>query len=313
MSNSTTISPRPGRDLRVVEQFLHDELLESLPSHYDRAALLQAEMATYVIHQTVTYDYSRPVRDLSQRLVILPRFRHGDQRRAAYRFDVRTHGDDMVGAARVATRADRFGNTVVHANVPAIEQTIEFRTRAVLVRAPAVARAAPWTSTAPSITRMTNPDAAIEAAARSVERVRDVFETADAISDLVRSSFEYAHDVTTVRTTAAQAWQLRRGVCQDMAHVMIAMCSTLGICARYVSGHLLGDGASHAWVEVYDPNRQQVVAIDPTHRRRTDLRYVTTAVGRDYRDVAPTSGSYHGHGSHGTLHVDKRIRLAELG
>ena len=93
---------------------------------------------------------------------------------------------------------------------------------------------------------------------------------------------------------------------------MIAMCTSLGISSRYVSGHLVGDGASHAWTEVFDPARQAVVAIDPTHRRRTDLRYITTATGRDYRDVAPTSGTYTGHGSRGTLRMRKIIRLAEV-
>ncbi len=63
----------------------------------------------------------------------------------------------------------------------------------------------------------------------------------------------YEFGPTSVRTTAAEAWSLGRGVCQDMAHVMIAMCRTQGIPARYVSGHLLGEGASHAWVEARDP------------------------------------------------------------
>jgi transglutaminase-like putative cysteine protease len=64
---------------------------------------------------------------------------------------------------------------------------------------------------------------------------------------------------------------------------------------------------------VFDPARQVVVALDPTHRRRTDLRYITTAIGRDYRDVAPTSGIYTGHGGRGRLRVNKVVRLAEVG
>ncbi|HEX2783135.1 MAG TPA: transglutaminase family protein [Ilumatobacteraceae bacterium] len=291
-----------------VEQFEHDEFLESLPNNYDSDALIGADRATYVIHQTVAYEYAVPVRDLRQRLMVMPRERHGDQQRVVHRFDVRTHGNK-----RVRTRADRFGNTVVHVSVPSVEQTIEFRARAVLVRNPTSAHPAPWDAAVPTQTRLTAPDAAIRDAARSLGSVRDVLETADAISDLINSSFDYAHDATSVHTTAADAWQLRRGVCQDMAHVMIAICTSLGICSRYVSGHLVGDGASHAWTEVLDPARQVVVAIDPTHRRRTDLRYITTAIGRDYHDVAPTSGIYTGHGSRGTLRVDKVVRLAEVG
>lgn len=290
-----------------VEQFLHDEFLESLPNSYDTDSLTGADRATYVIDQTVAYEYSAPVLDLRQRLMVMPRERHGDQQRVVRRLEVRTRGHK-----RVRTREDRFGNTVVHVSVPRVEQSIEFRARAVLVRQPTVPGPAAWHGTTPTRTPLTEPDAAIRDAAHSLGPVRDVLETADAISDLVRSSFEYAHDATGVRTTAADAWQLRRGVCQDMAHVMIAMCTCLGIRSRYVSGHLVGDGASHAWTEVLDPERQVVVAIDPTHRRRTDLRYVTTAIGRDYRDVAPTCGVYTGHGSSGRLRVDKVVRLAEV-
>lgn len=225
----------------------------------------------------------------------------------AHRFDVRAHG-----GARVRARADRFGNTIVHAIVPTVERTIEFQTKAVLVRTPADGHLAPWGSAAPTCTPLTAPDAAIREAAHSLAANADVLDTADAICELIHSSFTYAHDVTTVRTGAAEAWRLRSGVCQDMAHVMIAMCASLGIAARYVSGHLIGDGASHAWVEVFDPIRGTVVAIDPTHQRRTDLRYLTTATGRDYRDVAPTSGTYTGRGSRGTLRIRKIIRLAEV-
>jgi transglutaminase-like putative cysteine protease len=291
-----------------VEEFMHDEFLDSLPTSYDTDTLIGADRATYVIDQTIAYEYATPVRDLRQRLMVMPREFHGDQQRVVHRLDVRTPGN-----RRVRTRADRFGNTVVHVSVPSIEQTIEFQARAVLVRNPATTHTAPWGADTPRQTRLTTPDAAIRDAARSLGSVSDVLETADAMSDLINTSFDYDNDATSVRTSAADAWQLRRGVCQDMAHVMIAMCTALGISARYVSGHLVGDGASHAWVEVFDPGRRVVVAIDPTHRRRTDLRYITTAIGRDYGDVAPTCGIYSGSASSGNLRVDKIVRLADVG
>ena len=130
-----------------------------------------------------------------------------------------------------------------------------------------------------------------------------------AIGDAVRAGMTYELGVTGVRTTAAEAWALRRGVCQDMAHVMISMCRSRGLAARYVSGHLLGEGASHAWVEVQAGGR--TVAYDPTHARVTDLRYVTVAVGRDYRDVAPTSGTYHS-GPRGRMSVRKRVAISAV-
>jgi transglutaminase-like putative cysteine protease len=72
---------------------------------------------------------------------------------------------------------------------------------------------------------------------------------------------------------------------------MLALCRLCDLPARYVSGHLLGEGGTHAWVDVLLPEAV-AVAFDPTHGREVSLSYVTVAVGRDYRDVAPTSGSY---------------------
>jgi transglutaminase-like putative cysteine protease len=76
---------------------------------------------------------------------------------------------------------------------------------------------------------------------------------------------------------------------------MLALCRAAGLSARYVSGHMLAEGGSHAWVEVLlprDDGRFRAVAFDPTNRCRPNLRYTIVAVGRDYRDVAPTSGSF---------------------
>ncbi len=113
---------------------------------------------------------------------------------------------------------------------------------------------------------------------------------------------------TTVDTTAAEALAAGRGVCQDFAHVMLALCHLLQVRARYVSGHLLGQGATHAWVEVIVPrgDHAEAIAFDPCNGRRTDSGYLTIATGRDYSDVAPTSGSYLG-GSSGRLTAGRRV------
>ena len=119
---------------------------------------------------------------------------------------------------------------------------------------------------------------------------------AEWICDLVHASLDYADGVTSVRTTAAEALAGGRGVCQDMAHVMLALCHLVGLPARYVSGHLIGQGGTHAWVEVVVPRARDAIAVpfDPCHGRRAGSAYVTIAAGRDYSDVAPTSGSYVG-------------------
>ncbi len=99
---------------------------------------------------------------------------------------------------------------------------------------------------------------------------------------------------------------------QDHAHVVLAACRALGLPARYVSGHLLCEGGTHAWVEavVPDGDRARAVAVDPCNGCRADARYVTVATGRDCLDVATTSGSYDGRGR-GVLTATKHVGIAE--
>jgi len=139
---------------------------------------------------------------------------------------------------------------------------------------------------------------------------------ADGINDWVYQSMTYQYGVTGVRTTAAQALALGSGVCQDYAHVMLAVCRACGLPSRYVSGHLLGQGGTHAWVEVVLPTKDgtgDAIAwtFDPTHASRSGLGYVTIAVGGDYSDVAPTSGTYVSP-ARGRLVSTKRVTLTGL-
>jgi len=273
------------------------------PRHVDLAS---AEEVTYVLHNDVTYEYPAPIRALRHRLVMVPRYRHGDQRRVAHRLDA-----DVPTRAAVRHRYDRFGNTVVDVEAPEVTDRISFRLLAVLHRTHGDDRDRPWRDGHSSVTSLTELDDDLREAAEAIEPRARGRELVTAIGHAVRSAMTYEHGLTSVRTTASEAWHLRRGVCQDMAHVMIAMCRARGLCARYVSGHLLGEGASHAWVEVHDDTTDRTVAFDPTHDRPTDLSYVTVAVGRDYRDVAPTAGSYRA-GPRGTLSVRKGVTIAAV-
>ena len=141
-------------------------------------------------------------------------------------------------------------------------------------------------------------------------------ELADLVNGLVHDQLRYEWGVTSVATTAAQAWAGGAGVCQDYAHCMLVLARLCGLSARYVSGHLLGEGGTHAWVEILVPHPREpecvsAVAFDPTHGRRAGLRYVTVAVGRDYADVAPTSGTYEG-SYEGVLTTSKRAAVTSV-
>jgi transglutaminase-like putative cysteine protease len=103
-------------------------------------------------------------------------------------------------------------------------------------------------------------------------------------------------------------------VCQDFAHIAIALARCAGLPARYVSGHLIGESATHAWVEflVHERGREPVaLSLDPTYRTATDFRYVVVAVGRDYDDVPTTSGVFTGNGR-GALHARQRVGLLDI-
>jgi transglutaminase-like putative cysteine protease len=164
-------------------------------------------------------------------------------------------------------------------------------------------------------TSLTAADRRISEIAREfVSRHSEPEDFADAVNAWIYQSMLYGHGSTDVRTTAAEALQIGRGLCQDYAHIMLATCRYAGLPARYVSGHMLGEGGSHAWVEVLLWDRRgSYVAIpfDPTNQRRATPAYITVAVGRDYRDVSPTTGSFIAPHP-GRLTTSKRAGLTDL-
>jgi transglutaminase-like putative cysteine protease len=124
---------------------------------------------------------------------------------------------------------------------------------------------------------------------------------AAAISDRVREHVTYMPGATGVRTNAQEAWDKGQGVCQDMAQLTVALLRSVGLPARYVSGYLhpqataepgsTSVGQSHAWVEYWAGSW---TPLDPTSGAAVGERHVVVARGRDYADVPPFKGIYHG-------------------
>ncbi len=259
-----------------------------------------AARVTYRVEQTFRYAYDSPVTSVRQRLVCVPRARHGDQARRRHRLSVHLAPDGP--AVRVPRRSgrDRAGNSVLRVLVPSVTSSLEFRLVAELsrVRAEGPPRLPSAALRDPSLlrpTRLTAADDRVRTLASGCAAA-DPLLFAENINHAVRHALSYRPGATGVTTTAAQALALGAGVCQDYAHVMLAVCRAAGIPARYVSGHLIGEGASHAWVEVVVPSGDGAVALafDPCNDRRAGFSYVTVATGRDYADIPPTSGTYVG-------------------
>jgi transglutaminase-like putative cysteine protease len=147
------------------------------------------------------------------------------------------------------------------------------------------------------------------AQARELQAAGTPNEAALAASAWVRSTLAYEQGVTHVATSAVEAWDHGRGVCQDFAHLTLALLRAMGIPSRYVSGYLhpkedavVGQsvrGESHAWVEWW---AGEWVRFDPTNGIPVGQRHVVVGRGRDYGDVSPLKGIYSG-GPAGDLEV----------
>jgi transglutaminase-like putative cysteine protease len=297
----------PDADLDTTE-LARLELLD--PGHIDWP---RVQRTAYLVHQHLRYDYPAPITHLEQRLMIVPPVCHGDQKRIMYRLDV------VPPPVSQRETEDEFGNVVVTLHIEAAAHFVDFEAWLVVEREPALGPRY-VAATSPIIRRLldpsplTVPDPALRHAALLLSAGnRGDMSLVERIAAWTHRALRYEHNSTGVRTTAAQVLALGRGVCQDYAHIMCAVCRLCGLPARYVSGHLLGEGGTHAWVEVLlaDPERPGRLVcwpFDPANDCRTDLRYVTVAVGRDYGDVAPTSGTFYA--AHpGALHARKTVGL----
>jgi hypothetical protein len=267
------------------------------------------------VQQEYRYSYTAPVTDIRQRLMMVPPVTYGDQRLVSHELTVEG-ADDVVSAWEI----DRFGNCACRVRASRVEESVRFAVRFEVEReAPPLARRlhanamlevflAPTALTAPD-DRIREAGAALIASLPHAPVPESIvplnshglrqWMLAILAGEWASKAIKYQHGQTGVQTPAAMALHLGGGVCQDYAHIAISVLRTLGVPARYVSGHVLGEGAPHAWFEAIlpdpaEPSRFIAMAYDPTHKRAPGMSYITVAVGRDYADVAPTSGSFTG-------------------
>ncbi len=159
---------------------------------------------------------------------------------------------------------------------------------------------------------------ATEWASSSFSHGRPILEAASDLMRRIHRDFTYQKAATEVSTTVAEAFDTRKGVCQDFAHVMIAALRGLGLPASYVSGYirtqpppgkarLVGADASHAWVSVWCGPEFGWLGLDPTNNQLIGDDHIVVASGRDYADVSPIDGVFVGSGAH-QLNVSVDVR-----
>ncbi len=269
-------------------------------------------MRIFITHET-RYHYEHTPTSVIQLLRLTPRHHEGQY---VVRWRI-----DLSQDCRLDQREDAFGN-IVHAFTAsgplaeitiAVEGEVETQDTAGLVHG-AVERFPP--SVFLRDTPLTQPDPTIIAFGQDVAaREERPLERLHALTSSLHREIAFDTDPTHVHTTAAEAFALKRGVCQDLTHILIAAARSLDIPARYVSGHLKrSDGlveqsAGHAWAEAFVPDLGWV-GFDPTNGLCVTEAHVRVAIGLDYLGAAPVRGSRYGGGEE-RLAVNIRVDQAQ--
>ncbi|MES1254179.1 MAG: transglutaminase family protein [Acidobacteriota bacterium] len=266
----------------------------------------------YNIRHVTRFTYETPVSESVMEARMQPR---SDLLQHCLHFGLKTQP-----ASRVMLYQDHQGNVVHHFNIPSRHSRLTVTAEA-LVECEAVPELpealAPggwerldaltasgefWDLLAPSAFARRSP--LLDALVREPELARgdDPLVMLRGLSASLYDRFEYSPESTSVDSPIDHALESRQGVCQDFAHIMIAVVRQLGMPCRYVSGYLFqdedhtlrsSDGATHAWIEALVPDVGWV-GIDPTNNLVASDRHIRVAVGRDYADVPPTRGVYKG-------------------
>lgn len=252
-------------------------------------------MRIRIAHETV-YRYSVPANTVIQTLRLTPRNFDG-QHIAHWRIDVDQD-------CRLDAHEDAFGNIAhtftcagpIHAMTVRVDGLVETTDTAGVVRG-AIERFPPGLYLRE--TDLTRPDAALRAYAEGKRQADGTLATLHALLDSLAIDMAFDKDPTHSATTASEAFALKRGVCQDFAHVFIAAARHLNIPARYVGGYFLhADGtvdqeAGHAWAEAHVEDLGWV-GFDPANATCPAEAHIRIACGLDYLSAAPVRGSRHG-------------------
>lgn len=270
-------------------------------------------MPRFKIHHITRYSYEVPVVDSANQIMLFPL-------EDAYQ-DVLKHDLVITGEPAVDLHLDYYGNqvgsfmyTASHKEL-VIDARMEVVTHKRTLPVETTAKEDQWNNLLslaydiPYIDFLKqekfNALSEVQAIANAAEsRQVTVLKAANLLNDYVYTHFQYIKGVTTVETTLDEIWQLKAGVCQDFAHILLAMLRMIDIPARYVSGYVCpnrngmrGEGATHAWVEAYIPFYGWL-GFDPTNNCIANELHVRLAVGRSFMDCSPVKGTYKGTANH---------------
>lgn len=284
----------------------------------------------YAVRHFTRFRYSRPVSQSVMEVRMHPRSEHM-QRCFTFQLSVSPR-------ARIFSYGDHVGNVVHHFDIPAPHKHLTIIADSLVdVDIPEplpetldpgawddldvmIEREDYWDMLRPSHFARTSPELEDLAREFGVEKRNgsDPLGLLRRINTQLFEGFAYVRKSTSVDSPIEHALESRQGVCQDFAHIMIALVRNLRIPCRYVSGYLHHDalhtdrsaeGATHAWVEALLPDLGWI-GFDPTNDLIVAGRHIRTAIGRDYADVPPTLGTMKGSGE-SELQVRVRVTPSE--
>jgi len=268
----------------------------------------------FQIEHTTRFTYSGPITETMMELRLMPLDGRGQR---LLEFALRIHPQ-----VRVSTYRDGYGNLVHYFNLLRAHQKLRVTSRSLVEMdgGPGASdddlisdflRFREPVTDEPGVRALAARHAPADlASGAAVER------SLESLTVAIGRDFTYDPAVTNVYTGVGEVLKLRAGVCQDFAHLFIAAARAMGVPARYVSGYIhvpgaggVMEGASHAWAEAWVPGTGWM-GFDATHPVRAGENHVRVAVGRDYRDAAPTRGVYVGIAT-GTMEVNVTTRGIE--
>ncbi|HEY8617507.1 transglutaminase family protein [Phenylobacterium sp.] len=268
----------------------------------------------FEVRHVTKYSYEAPVRESVMEVWMQPQRSHSQR---LVNFDL-----ELDPPAKLFSYADAFGNAVYHFDVPQPHDRLTITARSAVETEPPAPlpdhlELGEWDRLRSDPVRRDNFEflqphgfaqqtALLDAFVQehALDRLRSAcpLTAARELSRAVYEAFGYEAGVTRADSPIDDVLEAGRGVCQDFVHVMIAICRSWGIPARYVSGYLFTDrkhgdrsdpDATHAWVEVFLPSTGWI-GFDPTNNIEAGERHIACAVGRDYSDVPPTRGVFKG-------------------
>lgn len=277
----------------------------------------------YRIKHITNFRYSEPIRESVMELRMKPR---SDTWQRCHEFNL-----ELAPHVRTHTYTDYLANVVHHFDIPSMHDHMEVTVTALVElhtsgRAKPTVAADAWTqmdglANEPDFWDWLQPSHYAQPTApllslgkeMGIHRLEDPMETLNHLNTGLHNAIMYDRGSTSVDSPIDESIEKRRGVCQDFAHIFIALARQMGIPARYVSGYLFhreGDDdptardATHAWAEAFVPGAGWL-GFDPSNLTTAVDRHIRVAVGRDYRDVPPNRGVYRGAAKEElSVHVD---------